>query len=207
MLSLPLRQLDQANQLFRAEMKKSEAVRIDIFSKDSARAVDLIQNALKARGNHLIVDALAVDRLKKKQRSEYVFFIENMTGDEIGQMLEQLGADDKKLETKTPGDGLFKQIVLFRFETYHLIKLAEMLGLPKNRIPLKSSAPVTLNQLNAIFPKASASSGPKLALLLSTDQVPQNYAQTSKEIKNFLEKRTERKANTLPTMLILTTIN
>lgn len=217
-LILPLRDLDQAypKQLLRDELKKDEIIRLELFAKDSTRAAELLQAALKTRGHHLVVDAVAQERLKKKQRTEYVFYTESLTSDEIAHFLEQLGTDDGKAESKKVGDGQFDKFVLARFVPSDLNELAKLLGvsaaqlkLPKLKTanafdPRKPLEINTAAQLAAGLPKTRSSE--KQALVLPYGSAHSN-PQTSKEIKSFLEKRGERKPGTVPMMLVLRLIN
>ncbi len=219
-LLLELKDLDQQypRQKLREELKRDEVIRVDLFCKENSRAAELLNAAFKARGQQLLIDGIAQDRLKRKQKSDYVYFTESMTAEEIAQLLEQLGADDKKAELKKAGDGQFDRFMLAPFLPADVAELAKALGVPVSQVklpkpkalssidPRRSLESVTAAQLAANLPKAGARAGDKLTLVLPyglTNHFPQN----SKEIKSFLDKRSERKPNTLPLMLVLQTIN
>ncbi len=89
---LPLQDLDQPypKAQVKDELKKDEVIRIDLFCKEGVRATEIVQAALRSRGQQMLVDSLAQDRIKKKQKSEYVVYTESLTADEIAQLLEQL---------------------------------------------------------------------------------------------------------------------
>jgi negative regulator of sigma E activity len=217
-LLLPLKDLDQPypRSQVRDELKKDEVIRLDLFCKDSTRAVEMLQAAFKARGQHLLVDALAQDRLKKKLKAEYAFYSESMTADEIVQLLESLGAEDKKLEARRAGDGAFDKFLLAPFVPSDLNELARLLGIPASKVnlpkakpvgaldPRKSLESVTAAQLAMNLPKARGNE--KLTLVLPYG-AGNHFPQNSKEIKAFLDKRGERKPGQAPMMLVLRTIN
>ena len=215
-LILPLQDLDRTNpkQSLRAELTKDEVVRIDLFAKDAGRASEVLQNALKARGIHIIVDALVQERLKKKLPTDLVFFTESLTAEEIAQLLEHVGSDDKRAELKKAGDGLFDKFVLARFQPRDLSSLAKLLGIPAGQVKLpkvkgaasfdmrKSLESLTASHIASSLPKGSAASNQKVTLVLSYSPVHAK-PETSKEIKAFLEKRGERKVGVVPMMLVV----
>jgi hypothetical protein len=144
-LILPLRDLDQAypRDKFHEDLKKDEVIRIDLFSRDTAKATELLNAILKHKGHQLFVEALVTEHFKKKQPTEILFFTESLTAEEFAQVMEQLGADDKKLESKKTGDGIFDKFVLTPCLAGDLDKLARLLGvtpanlkMPKPKVPL-----------------------------------------------------------------------
>jgi len=214
-LLLPLQELDQPypKQKLLDELKHDEVVRIDLFCRDSVRGVELFQAALKAKGHQLHVDATALDRVKKKVRGEFMLYTESMTAEEIAQLLEKLGSDDKKLETKKAGEGLFDKFMLAPFLPDDLKELAKLLGIPASEVklpkkvsglidPRKSLENITAQQLVQSLPKSGSRNSEK-STLITPYGVANFNANTSKEIKSFLDKRGDRKPNTLPMMLVL----
>lgn len=217
---LPLHDMSEAypKKATRDELKKSEVVRIDLFCKEGYRAAEVVQAAMKSRGHQVLVDALAQDRLKKKLKGDLVLYTESLSAEEIAQLLEQLGADDLKVERKKAGDGQFDKFMLAPFHPSDLNELTRLLGIPATQIklpkpkvngpidPRKALETITAGQLAQNLPKSSARGNEKMSLLLPygmTNHFPQN----SKEIKSFLEKRGERKPGAVPMMLVLRTID
>jgi negative regulator of sigma E activity len=216
-LILPLHDLDQAypKRRLREELGKDEIIRLDLFCKDSTRGAELLQAVMKARGQYVIVEAQAADRLKKKQQIEYLFYTEAMTAKEVTALLEQLGLEDKKAEQKKSGEGQFDNFVLAPFQAADLEKLARLLGVPTSQLkpPARKEAgvdirrPISENTGAALADALSKSSpsaknGGKLTLVLPFS-LAAGDPHRSKEIKQFLEKRGERKAGTTPLMLVL----
>lgn len=220
-LLLPLRELDQPypRQKLREELKQDDVVRLDLFAKDCHRAADLLQAALKSQGHHLLIDGMIPERLKKKQRTEFVFFTECMSAEEIALLLEHLGAEDRKREAKKSGEGLFDKFMLAPFLAADSIDLAKLLGIPASHLklpkmkatgsidPLKPLESSTVNHLATSLTKGGNSrSNEKTTLVLPYGGVRSN-PQTSREIKTFLEKRGERKPGAVPMMLVLRSIS
>lgn len=215
-LFFPLRDLDQPypKQQLCDELKKYEMFRVDLFCRDSVRANGLLQNALKAGGQQVLVDALAQDLLKKRSKTDYVFYTESFSADEIASLLEALGAADKRAETKKAGDGTFEKFLLSPITNGDVDELAKLLGvrssqlkLPKVKLgfdPRKSLESNTANTIASTLPKSNGSRNEKWTLVVPNG--PFAKPDTSKEIKSFLEKRGERKPGAIPFMLVLRTL-
>lgn len=215
-LLLPLKDLDQPypKKQLRDRLAKEEIVRMNLFCKDSTKAAELVQAALKTSGQQMIVDATAQDRLKKRLNTEYVFFTESITPEEIAVLLETLGANDKKAEAKKGGDGSFHMFHLTPFTSEDASRLSSLLGvrrdslkLPKIKTaldPRNSLEGDTASKVASTLPKGGASRNDRSTLLLPNGPVVAK-PETSKEIKSFLEKRGERKPGTVSFMLVLMT--
>jgi negative regulator of sigma E activity len=219
---LPLHELDQAypKEKLRAELRKDQIARLDLFCKDSAKAFGVIQRALKSRGHEVMIDSFLVDRIRKKTVSEIVLYTESFTSNEIAQFLESLGADDKKLDEKSRGSGHFDRFVLAPFVTADLDKLARLMGVTTQTLKLqpqkmtgldlrKSIEETTGVQLVENLTKSQNSTSSKVdkwSLVLSYSPANPN-PQSSKEIKAFLDKRGDRKSETKPLMLVLRVLN
>jgi hypothetical protein len=215
-LLLPLKDLDQPypKKQLRDRLAKEDIVHIDLFCKDSTRAAEQIQAALKLRGQQIIVDAVAQDRLKKRLRTEYVFFTESITAEEIAVLLETLGANDKKLEDKKGGEGYFHKFHLTPFNNDDAARLSSLLGVRRDNLklpkiktaldPRNSLEGDTASKVASTLPKGGASRNDRWTLLLPNGPA---FAKpdTSKEIKSFLENRGERKPGTVSFMLVLMT--
>jgi hypothetical protein len=220
-LLLPLKDLglDDAypKRRLREELKKGDIIHIDLFCKDAARGADLLNAALKAKGQQVLVDGTIHDRLKKSPKTKQLFYSETLTLEEIAKLLEQLGADDKRAESKKSGDGQFDSLVVVPFNTADRNELAKLLGiLPSQvRLPNPKGAAIdptrplenaTAGQVAANLAKSQGRNGEKLTLVLPYG-VNNHFPQNSKETKTFLDKRGDHKSVTTPMMLVLRPLN
>src|SRR5205807_2465839 len=113
LLILKMHELD-ADKL-RAEMKKDKAFRLELPCRDTAKAFARIEAAFKGQGANLVVDQIAQNRLKQaKAKTNYVFYADDLTPEELANLIQQLSADDVKAETKHKSDGLFEGLVVNR---------------------------------------------------------------------------------------------
>jgi hypothetical protein len=198
-----------------AEMKKDELIRLDLFCRSTPGALDLVLNALKARGIVVFTDAFAQEQLKKKSPPELMIFTESLTPDEVAQLLTALGTEDKK-----SGAGEFDTLVAAPFLPADLTQMSKLLGLPavtpkpakgKTGVDIRKPLPEgTANQVAESLSKLGSGSRPpskneKLAVVVSYSPVNANPA-ASKEIKQFLDRRGDRKPDAKPLMLVLKTI-
>ena len=219
-LILPVRDLDQAypKKQWRDELSKRDFVRIDLFCKGSSQSAETINRALQTRGLHLNIEANAHDRIKKKLPTEFVYFTENLSMMEIAQLFEQLGSQDKKREDKKTGDGQFDKFVLAPYHPDDLRLLSRLLGVAPSALKMPKFKPAvsfdakkslessTAMQLAQSLSKSSQNKSAKQAIVLTNGPV---YAKPhlSKEIKSFLEKRTDRTPGSVPLLLVLRSID
>jgi negative regulator of sigma E activity len=197
------------------EMKKDELIRLDLFCQSPAKAYELVAVALKARGITTVTDGAAQDRLKKNQPTNLMVFTEALTPDEVAQLLTALGAEDKK-----SGAGQFDTLVAAPFLGDDLLTLGKLLGmpnltskLPKSRTGVDIRKPLPEGTAQHVANSLSGMGGtsarpPKpesMAVVVSYWPATGNPS-ASREIKQFVERRGERKAEAKPLMLVLKSI-
>jgi len=206
---------EDAGKKLLAELKKDELIRLDLFCKSTANALDLVLAGLRSKGIAAATDAFAQERLRKKQSTELVIFTEAFTPDEVAALLTALGADDKKAN----GAGEFDTLVVAPFLPADLNQLTRLLGLPavtpkppkgKAGVDIRKPLPEgTANQVAQTLTKMGGGTSPPSAAKDSKVAVVVAYAPmnpapaASKEIKQFLDRRGERKADAKPLMLVL----
>lgn len=197
------------------EMKKDELIRLDLFCGTTQKALDRVLVGLKARGLIVVTDSFAADRLKKSISTEIVIFTETLTPDEVAQFLANLGAED----SKTPAPE-FTMLVAAPFLPADLDKLGKLLGVPnvlpkpavgKKAIDISKPLPEgTANHVASSLTKmrtGSPGSTKTESMAIVAAYSPMNaYPANSKEIKQFLDRRGERKPEAKPLMLVLRTI-
>jgi len=194
------------------EMKKDELIRLDLFCRATPKALEHVIAALKSRGITAISDSFVQDRFKKKLPTEVMIFTEAMTTEQVAQLLAALGADDVK-----SGAGEFETLVAAPFLPADLNRLSRLLGatnvLPKPakgapQIDIRKPLPEgTANQLaNTLAKMGNGSPKPgNVAVVVAYSPMNGNPA-ASKEIKQFLDRRGDRRADAKPLMLVLRTI-
>jgi hypothetical protein len=196
------------------EMKKDELIRLDLFCESPGKAYDHVVAALKGRGITTVTDRHAHERLTKNLPTELMIFTEAMTPDEVAQLMTALGAEDRK-----SGGGLFDTLVAAPFLVQDLEKLGKLLGapnfmskLPKGKLNIDIRKPLpegtaqhVANSLSGMGGSSRASKPEQMAVVVAYSPTNGNPTQ-SREIKQFLERRGERKAEAKPLMLVLKVI-
>jgi hypothetical protein len=196
-----------------AEMKKDELIRLDLFCHSTSKALEQVAAALKSRGVTTLTDGYAHDRLQKKLPTELMIFTEALTPDEVAQVMAALGAEDKEA-------GLFDTLVAAPFLEQDLVKLGKLLGLPNiaSKLPKAKSGvdirrPLPEGTAEHVAKSLSGMGGgsprPKAertAVVVAYSPANGN-ASASREIKQFAERRGERKPDAKPLMLVLKIIS
>ena len=199
----------------RADLKADELIRMDLFCRDPKAAMELLASALKGRGCQPVTDQHLMDRQKKRQTSEVVFFTDVFTPDEVFQLMGQLAQADKK---PAGGEGQFDTLVIAPFLPSDLDMLGRILGagaaiskMPKPRAPVDIRRPLpegTANHLAQSLSKMGVGAGKTEKLAFVGSYSPVNPAITqSKEIKQYLDRRADKRSDAKPLMLVLRTVN
>jgi hypothetical protein len=204
---LPLRanvaDLDQAEWKARvaAELARDPAYRLDLFVHDTLRAAEVFQAAAQAAGVKLTVDAVSQERIKKKLPTTWVVYTEALTPDEAAAFLARLAAQTRSADA-TP---VFASAHLFPAQGTEQRDVRELLSVdlgltkrPKAGGP-KSVASGTADQVTSALQK-----GEKPAILVSYH--PTNARMSplvSKDVKNYVETRGERKPNAVPLVIVI----
>jgi hypothetical protein len=193
-VTVKLRELDQeANRKkLLSEWKQDTAFRIELLCKDGTRAFERFQKVWKDKGNSLLIDQVAQGRLKQPRfKTNYVLVAEDLTPEELLQLMRQLAAEDKKGETKRPPDVQFDSLVVTRMTKRDHKELSELLG-------------VDLTAAGAVRPepdKASAKAPEHHALALAYNPVRPRPG--SAEVKRFLDNRKPARPSTVQVLLVL----
>lgn len=206
----------EARKRLATEMKKDELIRLDLFCNSTPQALERVVAALKSRGIKTLTDGFAADRLKRIVSTELMIFTEALTTEEVAQLMTALGAEDQK-----SGAGHFDMLVAAPFLGEDLVKLGRLLGIPhgtlkhpKAKVEVDIRKPLPEGTAEHVARTLSGMGGGSSArrkaerLAMVVAYSPANGNPTaSKEIKQFLDRRGERKADAKPLMLVLKVIS
>ncbi|QVL30527.1 hypothetical protein KIH39_16910 [Telmatocola sphagniphila] len=211
-LLFPLKDLEQDYPFKKlvTELSREEIVRVDIFTRDIAKASETLQTALKARNLVGHVDSRIAEAFKRKQLLELVFFTESLNQSEIANLLQQLGKDDVLRASKTKEDTFFGSFVFFPHQVSDLERLSRSIGVPTAQLKLnrKVSTPIDPKQPLELNTGSRLTQGIRgnakiahqfLVVPLSekTNLLP------SKESRQFLDQRGDNKPDVKPLIVIL----
>ena len=207
---LPGNDVEQARLL--GDVKKDELIRLDLFTPTLPKGTELVLTALKTRNLEVFIDAHAQDRRKKNPLTELVIFTEAMTPAEVTQFLTALGAEDQRWPSP-----VFDTLVVAPFLPKDLTQLSTLLGLPtvtKEQVDVRKPLPEgtaqqvadTLSRMGGSASSAAAPRTGKVAMMVAYTSANPSPG-TSKEIRQFLGRRGDRKPDAKPLMLILRSKN
>ncbi|MBI1913430.1 MAG: hypothetical protein HYS12_01540, partial [Planctomycetes bacterium] len=223
-----LRELTQETERKRLQqdLARDKAFYLELLCREGTHAFPRVQAALKAAGVDLLVDPLALARLKNPQfRTNYFVYLEDLTADELGKVLEGLGGPaDTHFDPKKPALGQFAgsdfNVVLFRMMPEHRKFLSLYLGVDLRQTGGKTPVPVGVDLSR---PLAEQTADPVVGALAtgaarpsagtSADKAPQRWGLAmasgqahrpqSSEVKRFLEGRKPPRKGTLQVILVL----
>jgi len=197
-------ELDQMDVQLRLkeEFAQDPAFRLDLFSKNPAAALELLQASAKQVGLTVTADARTQDFLAKKVPVAVAFYLDGLTAPELAALLANVG---KQLQTQKPPAIGSAHLVPMGIADFRDVK--ESLGIdltpPRpgraNGDP-KSISSDTLGKVAGAVKKATDKAAIVVAFLPATARTAPAQ---SKEIKAFLDKRGDRKAGALPLLIVL----
>src|SRR5207253_9349879 len=129
-------------------LARDKAFYLDLLCREGSHAFPRVQDALKAAGIDLVIDPVALVRLQKPNlRTSYLLYIEDLTPDEVGKLLERLsGTEDTVFDPKKPTLGQFAgsdfNVVLFRMTAEHRERLLLYLGIDPRQTGGKGTGPL-----------------------------------------------------------------
>lgn len=199
-----------------AEMKKDELIRLDLFCHSTPKAVEQVVAALKKRGVATVTDTFAAERLRRNLSTELMIFTESLTTDEVADLLSALCEADQK-----DGAGQYDTLVAAPFLGEDLVKLGKLLGLPnvpsrqpkgKSELDVRKPLPAgtadhvakSLSGMGGASPRSAKAE--RMAVVVAYSPANANPT-ASKEIKQFVQRRGERKPDAKPLMLVLKIIS
>jgi len=211
---LTVRELDQdaSRQKLMELLKKSDGVHLDLFCKDTNRACERLQEAF--RGQRLLIDAVAQERLQRKLKTHYVFYCECLTAEEIYVILKALAIEEQKAEAKR--EGQFDKLVANPLSPNSVKTLSMLLGVDPKWLQSKpggakrdTSKPIsdsTADSLSKSLKSGSASlRTDKIVLVLPYNPIRPNPL-ASKEVLQFLDSvQKDRRPGRIPLLLVLRT--
>jgi hypothetical protein len=203
----------------REELQKDSGYRLEVPCRESARAFDRLQGALKARGVGLLIDQVAQARLKQpKLHTNFVLYAEDLTPDDLTKVLQQAAEDDKKAEARRKGDGQLDGLVVTRMSKEDREELSRLLGVaPSANAPLALDPKTPLSETTAKqvaqalagqggasradTAKSAAKPPEPAALVLPYN--PERPRPGSPEVKRFLDARKPPRPGTVQVLLVL----
>lgn len=222
-LVLQLKELEKLAQQerLRDKLKEDSAFLLALGCLESNRGFERLQAAMQAQGIKMVVDAYGQARLSRKLTTHFLFYSENMTAEELAKILQQLGGDEQKPDAKRT----FDRLVVTHLTPSDRKELSMLLGAevahlppinPSTPLGVDIRKPISAGTADQVIKNLEGKGTPRpepgkpvvikpperLVLVLPYNPVRTSPA-SSKEVKQFLDSRTERRPGTIQVLLIL----
>lgn len=197
----------EAITLLTEELSHDPAYRIDLFTRAPQRGIDAFQIAAKANGIAITVEAATQERIKNKVPTSFAIYTEALMGEEIGKLLAAVSANVRTTDPTTFG---VAHVIPAKSDDHRELK--ELLGIDlaallKQAKPAPASTtgkPVSSGTVGQVTAALKGKPIEKPAMLLT--YLPPNARANpavSKEVREFLARRGERKAGTVPVLFVI----
>jgi hypothetical protein len=137
-----LAELDQdtGRQALLKDLRKEPAYRMESPCKDSLKAFDRLKAALTASGIGLVIDQTAQARMTAsarltKLKTNFVLYVEDVTPEELVQLLQHAAVEDRKAEKTKKGDTQFEAVVVNAMTDADREELCKLLGVKAKKLP------------------------------------------------------------------------
>jgi len=209
-------EIEDVRQQFVEEIAQDPA-RIDLFTRNPVRAVELFREASKSMGVHLSVDGNTISQLQKRPLGAVMIYTESLTGSDLATLFSKLNAEDAKVSPhvfdmlhSTPVSDLDARdlkVVLGFDPGLYKRPMTEKSNekSERNLDPNKSLSAGTADQIVKSVLTGQGKPGEKSAVLLSWNVLPgRSLPQASSpELKHFLAKRGDRKPDAVPVIIVI----
>ena len=137
-----LAELDQeaGRQALLKDLRKEPGHRMESPCKNSLKAFDRLKAALTASGIGLVIDQTAQGRMTAQARltklkTNFVLYVEDVTPEELVQLLQHAAAEDRKAEKTKKGDTQFEAVVVNAMTDADREELCKLLGVKAKKLP------------------------------------------------------------------------
>ncbi len=192
--------------LLEREFARDLPHRVDVFSKSPAVALEQLQAAARAGGVNLFTDALTAERMKLPAGFTFAVYLENLTPAELAAVFGELA---KQANAQPRPDTILGAAHLIPAGATEQKEVKDLIGVEfavakaaKPAVGPAEPKPVSADTLAKVT--AAVKKGEKAGVVVTF--LPPNFrtgAAKSAEVKQFLEKRGERKPGTVPVLVVI----
>jgi hypothetical protein len=153
-------------------------------------------------------NARAILDLRLERDPSFALYVENITTDEMIAILEQLGSEDRKAESRRRSAGRFESLTVNAMDREEQQKSLQRLGIeivPSDKSVPKPKADAAAEPgqgaPRSVLARPVAGTPDRQALVVA--YTPGRPRSMSAELKRLLESRKDRRSGTLQILLIL----
>lgn len=219
---------DPGRQKLQAELRKDSGFRLEVPCRDSVKAFERLQAALKSAGLSLVLDPNAAARIQMrakypKLKTNFVVYIEDLTHEELTALLQQAAGEDRKAEARHKGAGQLEAVVVNALTAADREELCKLVGVAAKQLPAPPAGPLGADVRKPLSDKTSdeiakalkgqgatprpdpakpVAKGPEhLALALPYNPVRPRAG--AAEVKRFLDARRPARPGTVAVLIVL----
>lgn len=202
---------EDVQQQFVTELTQDPAFRIDLFARDPGKGVELLQAAGKVTGLTVHADATTRDRVQRKSATAYLVYSDSLSANDLRDLLTKLAAADAKAPQRT-----FDAVHATPATATDQRELREVLGMDPglwkrpgvpNGEP-KSVSSGTADRIAKALTDPAGKGGEKSALLTTfAPTTARTPPATSRELRQFLDRRGERRPTAVPVLIVVRQAN
>jgi hypothetical protein len=213
------------------QLQRASEHRLELFCQGNGKAVERLQTLLLNRNIRLLMDPEVKARLTNRRLfADYALFVEGMSPGDVVTLLQDLRSADCEAEAKRKGDSQFGKVLILPLTRTDRQELTTLLGLdplqptpPRPKAPLGVDIHKPISQatadrvLETLEGKGPPRPGPgksvvvkapeRLAVLLPYTPLAPKPATLSREVKQFLDSRPERKTGSVQLFVVLRKAN
>lgn len=201
---------DDAQARLEAELARESAVRIDLFSKTPAAALDHLTAAARGAGVSLFTDAVTAERLKKPNGFTFAVYLDNLTATEHAKLFAALA---RQVNAQPKPEAVLGAAHLIPAGAVDQKDVKELVGVefggpkPAAKPVEKGGAgdepkPISADTITKVA-QAVKKAGEKAGVVVT--YLPANFrgAAKSAEVKQFQDKRGERKPGAVAVLVVI----
>lgn len=190
------------------ELTREAAFRLDLFAPDSVAAVQMLLAVNKEIGLATRIEPVAHDRLKKQQHSSWLLYTEALTPEDVVKLASRLAV---RARARNGGEESLLDGHFYPARQQDQKGLRELfgvdLGLWKRPTaskpePARSVTSGTLSQIEKSL-RGSSGKGHSAILVLDQPAYLRTHPAASRDIRQYLDDRGERKPDTIPLIVVI----
>ena len=204
---------DAIRQQLLEELGSEPAFRIDLFARNTLRGVDLLQKAARGSGLAIHADQASMNLLRKGQVTSVVLYTDSLSAAELAALLARLNTEDARVSPR-----VFDAVHATPIGREDEIEIRRVLGTdpglfkraipaPDRRKEAMKGGSVSAGTADQIIDSIKAGKGAPArdSAILMTWAPAQGRTPpaVSSELKAYLSRRGERKADAVPVLIVI----
>lgn len=188
----------------RERLARDPATRIDLFAKDTAKAVEALTQSGNAVKLHVIIETIAAERMKRKMPSTWVLFTDALTAAEATKWLAATADTEAKAESPSAKVFVAAHVLSAGALEQKEAQLLAAFDLGLGKKPTEPNAHISAKTIDQVTSAMQKNDAAKPAILLTyLPPLARVHPALSKDIKQYHELKKDRKPGAVPVMIVI----